>query len=409
MLLYADDLVLIAESEDDLQALLNCTYDWCLKWKMNININKSNVVHFRGTRKKRSLFHFKYGNVPINYCSSYKYLGVHFDEHLKFTQCASTLADSAYRSLGFMISKIKNIKDVRFKTYTSMYNSYVAPILDYCSSIWGFKNSNLCDNVQNKAIRYFLGVHKFTPIPAILGEMGWLTCKYRQYLSVLRLWNRLIKMDANRLTKRVFLWDYDQSIAGNNWSQNTKEVLTLLGMEHCFSLKTTIDIRQAKSMFMQLLENNWKQDLESKPKLRLYKTFKNNFDTERYLHSYISKSKRSLLVQFRTGVLPLRIETGRFHLIRDKQTNKLRKLSIEERTCLICNSGEIEDEIHFLCNCKAYEHLRNKLFKTVLLKCCDFLSLTDDEKLVVIVNHFEKDLVEFISNSWKLRENLVNK
>ena len=51
ILLYADDLVLIAENEKDLQTLLNKMNEWCLRWKLNININKSNVVHFRPVKK----------------------------------------------------------------------------------------------------------------------------------------------------------------------------------------------------------------------------------------------------------------------------------------------------------------------------------------------------------------------
>ncbi len=38
------------------------------------------------------------------------------------------------------------------------------------------------------------------------------------------------------------------------------------------------------------------------------------------------------------GILPLHIETGRF---RDKKIN--------ERECLLCNSGEAENEQHFRC------------------------------------------------------------
>ncbi len=44
------------------------------------------------------------------------------------------------------------------------------------------------------------------------------------------------------------------------------------------------------------------------------------------------------LCQFGIVILPLHIETGRF---RDER--------IDERVCLLCNSGEVENEIHFLC------------------------------------------------------------
>ena len=56
-------------------------------------------------------------------------------------------------------------------------------------------------------------------------------------------------------------------------------------------------------------------------------------------------------------MLPLGIETGRFHVIKDSSSNKLRKLNVDDRTSLLCKSNEVEDEIHFLCHCVAYESL----------------------------------------------------
>ena len=41
LLLYADDIVLIAESEEKLQKMLKCMHKWCLKWFMNVNVEKN--------------------------------------------------------------------------------------------------------------------------------------------------------------------------------------------------------------------------------------------------------------------------------------------------------------------------------------------------------------------------------
>ena len=180
-------------------------------------------------------------------------------------------------------------------------------------------------------------------------------------------------------------------------------------MQNHFISKTPVNTKHVKELFMAKTENDWKLELESKPKLRVYKTFKNKYETENYLNTYISKSKRSLLVQFRTGVLPLRIETGRFHLIKDTSSNKLRKLNVDERTCLLCKSNEVEDEIHFLCHCVAYENLRSNLFKSVVQNIPQFHSLSDNEKFVIIVNSYEKQLVDFIYQAWRIRQDLLNK
>ena len=94
----------------------------------------------------------------------------------------------------------------------------------------------------------------------------------------------------------------------------------------------------------------WNLELESKPKLRLCKTFKTTFEIEGYLYRHLKRQDRSLLAQFRTGILPLRIETGKYQLNKDPNTESFRKLNVEERTCLICNTGDIENETIFYVN-----------------------------------------------------------
>ena len=47
ILLYADDIVLLAETANDLQVLLDALHAWCCTNDMNINSMKSNIVHFR--------------------------------------------------------------------------------------------------------------------------------------------------------------------------------------------------------------------------------------------------------------------------------------------------------------------------------------------------------------------------
>ncbi len=56
--------------------------------------------------------------------------------------------------------------------------------------------------------------------------------------------------------------------------------------------------------------------LSTKSKLRTYVKFKENICTEDYVKHCTPRRKRSLMTQFRIGILPLHIETGRF---RDKR------------------------------------------------------------------------------------------
>ena len=47
ILMYADDIVLIAENDEELQHMLNELKNWCNVNSMTINFTKSNIVHFR--------------------------------------------------------------------------------------------------------------------------------------------------------------------------------------------------------------------------------------------------------------------------------------------------------------------------------------------------------------------------
>ena len=62
LLLYADDVILIAPTENSLQRMLDTLNDWCHKWRLQINQDKTKVIHFRPSGKDRSNFEFKCGN-----------------------------------------------------------------------------------------------------------------------------------------------------------------------------------------------------------------------------------------------------------------------------------------------------------------------------------------------------------
>ena len=114
ILLYAHDVFIMSDSEDKLQKKINCVYSWCRRWRLCVNLAKTNVVHFRAKRRKLSPYKFYYGTNVIDYVSKYKYFGVVFHEHMDFIECANHLADAAGRALGAVISKFRKLKNIRF-------------------------------------------------------------------------------------------------------------------------------------------------------------------------------------------------------------------------------------------------------------------------------------------------------
>ena len=211
ILLYADDIVLIAPTEEALQEMLSHVNSWCKKWRMAANYDKTQIVHFRRRSSTQSQFKFHLGNASLNTVNFYKYLGVIFDEHLTFDQNSSTLADAAGRS------KLKNLKNCGFNTFNTLFNSCVLSIADYSAAIWGTKHFPKTEQIQYKGARYFLGVHQFASTNALLGDMGWLSARHKTL--ILKFWNHLCEMSETRLTRKVFEWGFSYKYKRGTWGQ----------------------------------------------------------------------------------------------------------------------------------------------------------------------------------------------
>ena len=132
------------------------------------------------------------------------------------------------------------------------------------------------DTLHNRIIRYFLGVHKCTLNAVIQGDMGWILPHIRRQLNCLRLSNRLLDLDANRITKRTFVWDY--TINKLNCRRDVNNILKGIDLRHKFEIaltyshaaKTSVDL--AKQLLMEKFRIKWSNDVMSQNKLEVYTT-----------------------------------------------------------------------------------------------------------------------------------------
>ena len=155
---------------------------------------------------------FKLNKNILHYSEGYKYIGVILHEQMNFHKNADSVlnAEAGGRALGTMLSKNRYYKEIGISTFKKLFLNCVAPVLDYWSEILDLRNYHCIDIDQNRALRYYLGVHRFTPLPALHGESGWSLIHHRQCVNAVRYWNRLLSMDDNRITKIVFIWDMNQ-------------------------------------------------------------------------------------------------------------------------------------------------------------------------------------------------------
>ena len=117
---------------------------------------------------------------------------------------------------------------------------------------------------------------------------------------------------------------------------------------------------------------------------------------ENYVKYNLTPSERSAMAQFRFGILPLNIETGRF-----------RNQPVQDRLCNLCEFNEIEDECHFLFKCSLYNDLRNDWIRNITDKTPDFVEMDTTTKFKVIFANHHRITAKFILRSYNVRkENL---
>ena len=304
------------------------------------------------------------------------------------------LSGAASRALGSIISKTKNVRNCTYKTFTKMFDAGVKSIIEYGSGVWGFKPYK-CENIRLRETRYFLGVNRFASIHAIEGDMGWEPIHIGMKLNMIRLWNKLIKMQADRIAKIVFEWEYNLGV--NNWCSEIEQILGEINLGELFDRKITCDLSLCKERLFKEYQLLWENGKLLKPKLRTYNLFKNNFEAEHYV-KYCDKYMRSHLAQLRSGILPLNIELGRH-----------RGIKVDDRKCTLCNLDSIEDEFHFICKCPLYAQFRKELYDTYKVKHSNFGTLSDDEKFILIMKSANKQAGRYIVNSFDTRRKSLYK
>jgi hypothetical protein len=395
LLLYADDVVLLSGTELGLQKQLTTLEKWCTKWKMKVNIQKSQIMHFRATRKKGTNFMFRYGKSVLKKVDSYKYLGFIIDKNLKMLQGLKSLSDAAGRALGGIIAKFRLLKGLGYDTYTKLYHTCVVPIMDYFSALWHPVKVADYNSVHFRAIRFYMGVPSRTPLLFLEGEMDWVMPSVRRKLEAIRLWNRLLNKDPDSLIKKIFELDY---LAENSWCNDVKNILESVGLIVKFENKEVCSLNQVLDLLCDQEKQRWRNELLNKPKLRTYKTFKQDIYTENYLKMGLSRGTVSIFAQLRSGVLPLKVEVGRYNAT-----------PLTNRTCELCKDESVEDEYHFLLKCKSYEVERENLFKIINDRDNQFMAMTDREKFAACQNIYQKVCASYTLKCWNKRKDLLYK
>ncbi len=186
--------------------------------------------------------------------------------------------------------------------------------------------------------------------------------------------------------------DYNLSQTQSNWCSEILGIMSMLNMDDKFTNLQCCDIDMCSKIILIKAEKEWQKNLSSKPKLRSYVKFKDSLSTSHYVSKIHNRYTRSMIAKLRSGILQLHVETGRYN-----------QTKIEDRTCNLCNSGEVEDEFHFICKCELYNDTRSQLYNDICKIDETFRLLNDENKFVRLLSNYSHMIGKFMKVAWEKR------
>lgn len=355
ILLYADDTVLLADDERELQRLLVCLENYCIDNKLTVNGSKTKVMVFcRSKARLRNLPDFSYCNTVLDIVEEYSYLGVLFNWNGSFNKHKKMLHDKACRAMYAIVQKGLSM-DLNFELLFKLFDACVSPILFYGVEVWGYENLDIIEKVHTKFMKIILKVSKFAHNTCLYGEVGRFPLYIAAYQRMLGFWFRTMKGNEKKLSNimyKILVNLHERDRHSSPWLMQIQNILEGCGLNHVWTSQAncTMSISYISNLVKRTLQDqyiqSWNERITLDNDFVSLRIFKNDFGCEGYL-SVLPRYLLFSMVEFRIGSPSL-------------DCNNRRNLQFprQDRLCRMCNRQEVGDEFHFLFQCTLLDEIR---------------------------------------------------
>ena len=397
-LLWADDIVLLSESEDGINRLLQDLHRYTEINQLKVNTEKTKCMIFNKTGR---LLHktFYLGNYKLETVRSYKYLGLVFTPSGEIKSALDDLRSRALKAYMALKSKLGSFFSEYVIDSITLFDTLIKPILLYGSDFWGclkLPTNNPIENLHMQFCKQLLGVQKNTTNIGVLLELGRTPLALDAQKAAIKNWERIRNLKANQVIISSYKNAHLESLY---WINSIKNLLGQNGMQNLFNESVPPYTQDANGKLYNRVKDIFHQqsftsieDMSSK--LRTYGLIKTRIGLEDYLITIRNYKLRSCLSRLRLSNHKLMIEVGRHQ-----------KLQRHERICQVCKRY-VEDEVHFLINCELYDKIRKPLFEFCIEQKTNFMYYTDKEKFIFMMTSSDLtyELAKFLHKAFNIRD-----
>ena len=387
-LMYADDLVILGQTENELQMCVENLLKYCQRWKLEINTKKTKCIVFnRGNRLCKA--NISVNNKSIENVKSIKYLG--FTISAKNCNLGNTPVDLSIKAKRAIFALNNRIKLSMLPTRLALkiFDTQISPILLYGAEVWApYCNYNFLnwdksetEKIHTQFLKRILGCDIHTPNLMVRAELG------RRPLLC-----NAIRRSVLYIKHTGF---HDNSLANDTLNEeiSSNVELTILYLAQKFTCyfsestnyKEPKNNLEIKTQVFQYYDEIWKNAINVLSKSDSYNLYKTDIKLEKYTWMVKNIKHRIALSRLRLTSHQLMIEKGRHY------RPKLERI---ERKCPHC-LDQIENECHFITNCTLYTSEREDLFAEAQRNSLLFTDIpSDQQKFIFLLSNEDSELLK---------------
>ena len=235
-LLYADDTVLIGDSKESLQRLLNEFNNVCERRKLKVNVGKSKVM-VCGKVERRERLNLRLNEEILEEVDSFRYLGSIVGKNGGVSEDVISRVNEGAKVSGAM-NRIWRVRSLGVNVKRMMYERIVVPTVLYGAETWGLnvREKRRLNVMEMKCLRSICGVTirdriRNEEIRRRVGVQNDLSGRVER--CVLRWFGHVERMDDERLAKMVYASGVDgrrgRGRPNRVWLDGVKEALNERG------------------------------------------------------------------------------------------------------------------------------------------------------------------------------------
>ena len=397
LLMYADDIVLLASSVEELREMNKMATDYAFKNRYQFNGKKSAVMAFNASRElyeRAQAEPWTLLGQPVEVKKSYKYLGTEIlHDPRDWSAYMERVLGKAKRASKDLAWKCGQEAGLLPRTAAALWKSIVRPVLEYAAELWAgdipTKLIDRAEKIQTNYAKSILGLVGCQSVPHdfLRAELGMEKLTSRWEKLRLGYWRRLHMANFNTTLRsmvslRKWQVDWAPSTFDNGWMGKTKAMLEKADLSEdwrdpslcCKLLKEewkdkvydSVEERETRNTITRLVKmtsNHASRYVRSKRWDKVEEEFARSSGEigrrgalvpEPYLDDRKEPVGRRLKLMCRAGCLPVM-----------KRVVREAGLPPWQGTCRMCSSGEVEDIEHMVMHCAAHARHRNKLLERV--------------------------------------------